>query len=1384
QRKGILTNRKLHAAGFFSVFSITEKPVVMSGGESMMATGFQILLRTLLLRKGQNDLFERSIPKPFDLTRYLSAAVTFLANVKQVTVLFNGSPLSIVRKTSQTSRKIDFPTHLKPSHASMTVKAVEMIPQKVEVTVNALAYAGSSHSYGLDRKGRPSTIDMVAGDSFFEETSEQDTIPVVPQTRPLSERVFCAQYTVYSANVVCNPSNKMKRGIHTATMKDPPEEFLVQAVHLSRKEYESASRGIDDGFGSVFVGPKGLVSDQEHGARLFIGQSTDQTTGIAVHLSSRFIPTVERGLIDLTNGEVQRWNEENLRVSGFLIRLIYEEAMNNVRKLWSPATDQAREEASFIMDAFTFRSSTPHAIVGDILRNAFLECSTDGSLPIVSNHGILESKDVRPLDPQFASFMTNQPVVDETLAAVTSAMMADFPKQYKLSGYHWRDVERELKERTLTQDEMNGFVAWLVEKFKESTTEEEPRMKGRESTKNAIVHAAKVEITPGRVVKLHRIKKFVDFEVWETYIRDGMPLPPDTVPLRLVGRKADTSADPDAMEVSLDPDALQKVLGWQKMNIADWIDHLTNAKNLDPDHNIRLSATFAQRVFAILHSLWPSAGPEKLQIVEQLRDIQCIATTLGRKKPEEAYFPEADLFGDLPVIEISNLNRQMLQELGVKGCIEWNSVKKRLPHPSCTPRKLAAYIRAAYTNMDNDEHEELRTMAIFECEGGKRHCIKDLHVPDVAGLHRKLGLPVVCWRDASSAVSQEALSPLIQLGLREHPDLNVVIESACSQDTEIQEDAFNFLISNIEKLYTSYNPENFQKAAFIPCGNLPDARLGSPWKVVLSPEWEPLGFERPHHSLDAKTQTLLKIRDHPSPSAIVDALQINKPKTRDEAQSWFELLGKHLPTMQAKTLSNLQIVPVGTGENLVTPRECILEEPGHSNHQYCRLFHFVQFSDTAADFLEMCGAKREPTCGDIAEALVRNAEDHRTFVKDEGYLDTLRRVAADYQTLADDLKKRMINSAIFLGHRRKRGKIIWRLLRAAQIVIIDDVETHRLFQDDVFVAPKEERLESFYKEMGAKTLSTHATHTADPKEPSTIDGKDLGVTILQRVAIFLHINDGFPGRLHEESRKELSKPEKFAVRYCRDLYISTSLDIPPKHEGDPRKVRKSRAARAGMAKTEEGDHILWVTNDESKPEQALPMRDISVALCSVLFKEVKRNDQLLLTAILSAAQDHIHDLCDVDQVLKNFMETNPEPQQVNTKDMIMVFKTSNSTDPPREELEEFSSILMKLGKVFGLEAAQIRICWQSDNEDLMGFNNGGALYFSLAYFSKEHYRTFHDDKVAVYSAWFFIMAHEIAHSEATFHDEDHERWLVTIAQCKLTAFWRMLDQECLTCSMK
>lgn len=70
---------------------------------------------------------QTTIPKPFDLSRFISAAVTFLISVKEVTVLFNGTPLSKISKSRREPVKIDLPADLKASSPtkSLTVKLVK-----------------------------------------------------------------------------------------------------------------------------------------------------------------------------------------------------------------------------------------------------------------------------------------------------------------------------------------------------------------------------------------------------------------------------------------------------------------------------------------------------------------------------------------------------------------------------------------------------------------------------------------------------------------------------------------------------------------------------------------------------------------------------------------------------------------------------------------------------------------------------------------------------------------------------------------------------------------------------------------------------------------------------------------------------------------------------------------------------------------------------------------------------------------------------------------------------------------------------------------------------------------------------------------------------------
>jgi hypothetical protein len=69
------------------------------------------------------------MPSPFDLSRFLCTAVTFLANVTKVTVLFNGQLLSEITKSRGEAQKIKLPKDLQMNKESgaMAVESVETI---------------------------------------------------------------------------------------------------------------------------------------------------------------------------------------------------------------------------------------------------------------------------------------------------------------------------------------------------------------------------------------------------------------------------------------------------------------------------------------------------------------------------------------------------------------------------------------------------------------------------------------------------------------------------------------------------------------------------------------------------------------------------------------------------------------------------------------------------------------------------------------------------------------------------------------------------------------------------------------------------------------------------------------------------------------------------------------------------------------------------------------------------------------------------------------------------------------------------------------------------------------------------------------------------------
>ncbi|KAF9235383.1 hypothetical protein BU15DRAFT_78058 [Melanogaster broomeanus] len=1439
--------------GFFSVFSITERLLVISGDHSqrMYYEGDQLMVQLGTCEDSKWTIIEMEVkdeqldmPTPFDLSRFCCTAVTFLVNVKKVTILLNGQLLSQITKSRTEAQKIpELPKELKRKREFMQVKSVEMIPQEVQVILTPLGHSAGS---------KKSTAKKPTG--FFEivekaEPNRAETISRTASTRATT--ISTVKYRIYSAHISSNPSNDIVSGLEAATKKKPPSTFRYEAVHLTMDQYQQVMQGGSEegSIGSVFRGVQALYSEvgEGHGSRLFIGQSTAQTSGIAVHLSSRFIPTVERGSIDIANGQVAKWNEELLYIGGFLTRLIYEQTMKDIRERWpktasSPPKD-LRQEALYIMNCFTFRHSTPSSKVGELLQNAFFTCSTSRSFPILSNLGIRDSKDVRHPHPDFQPFMKERAILDDALCQTKWTLIEQLPENYAVGVYTFRDVKEELESRIFDEKEMIACIGWWTKSFgvpnnqlsgKDTVADEYWK---KEFSSVARFHSSSK--TSPHPITLSTIKKFVDTRPRSSFaVQMDDPLPPDTIPIPFTR--------------SLNPDQVNKALGWKHMTIVDWIRYLVSP-GLEPSQDICKSHTFSEKVFTTLRTAWPSLQTsDRETIIALMQSVECIPTNQGHHKPQYAHFPEVDLFNELPVVQFVQHYSEygiVLEALSVKRYLDWSVVKERLlSNTACSMMRLVSYLHAVRPYMVPEEFMAVKQLAIFasEGEGEARCCVHEIYRPDP--LHRVLGLPVLVWGDARMigpfGIPEVRYEYLNEFGLRQFPPLDLIIEKASSKDPPVRLSAYNFFVNHLESHYEKYNPADFSESAFLPCGKGDrPTQFGTPEEVLTSAEWEIFGFHTIHRSVPQRTWMRLKLRDRPSAAAIIKAMKERPPPSRETAKRWFDLLARKggFASDDLAIISEMEIVPIqyapvvgssdGTNPDspqLVAPRKCFYSPPDPIKAHHRAIFTYVDYNESGNSFLKMCGAKANPDCSDIVEAMIANPPGYLNKIEmylekynmdkaqaQKSYLDDLRQVAAGYHSLSRDLRTKIERAPIFISFGKSRlvsdvsdGSVQTEcsLRLAREILIADDLESQRLFSEHIFVTPKEEVFENFYRDHGSQSLSAHVKHVV--KHGTFVsDDKDLRNKVIDRLKIFLH--DQERTRLSDFQVSRWEDEVVFTVKYCKTLDISKELEFEHVRQLEEKQlVPIQEPALAGIENIQ-GKDTLWVKHQPDSNRQ--DWYDIAVALCRIIFKMHKTHDTLLLMTILDASLDDLRRRgYDVDNIRQNFENeakgveraakangggrkqkgdgspappffslsnlflnwrkkknqsgefvqnqmddmvtaalkmcaTDPDEKQVNdnkskggkkqgdvkycksrethleqcierTTNGMTVSKTPGSADPPKEELETFSSILAELGALFGLEPGKLHIFHQQHDLELMGSNRNNAIYFNLAHF--------------------------------------------------------------------
>ncbi|KAG1813853.1 uncharacterized protein BJ212DRAFT_1364045 [Suillus subaureus] len=1259
--------RKIGAfgVGFFSVFSVTDKPIVKSNGK--MVSIYYGARDQLFVKKEQLNCDcdgwtviemelkqESTTPRVFELARFLVTSVTFLAHIQRVRIFLDNTELSCLTKTrNKASQSIPILEHMnrKSRDGTMIIDSVELITQEVNVTFFDDALVGGPKM--LVARAEPEEGgNPTKSKSFFstEKMSKLNGRMAAPKLAAVASEAlslksgtqFSAKCSIYSAKVTVSPKSSLEKGLESAMKKKLPKDFLFEMVFFSKDEHDKQSQG-EVGNASVFRGPQGLCPrlEAEHPARIFIGQSTAQTTGMACHMSGRFIPTVERGSIDLANGHVLKWNEELLYVGGFLARVAYESEMNKVKDLWPTLQKQDAEQlasctqlALYTMKSFVFHPSTPDPKVSQIIKDAFYACSTTDKFPFISDQGIRYTKDIRLYHHHFAQFMRT-PVFPVELRPISTSMA--LPEHLRIGPYTFKDVVKELDSRWLSESEMAACLRWWGTSFGSQGPLDEQHRKWR----NELLKAGRTH-SGGKEVRLSSISKFIDGRMLSVRRSDD-PLPDDTIPPVLI--QSLTSCIPEAF-------------GWQEMSIIHWLRHLSNSPP-DAAHDITRTHSFATHVLNVLSTIWTSLDDNsRFEVREILEVMTCIPTTTApyMMRPQEAYFPEADVFRDLPVVRQDLLfdfrTEQVLQYLGVqKQCDIDTFIVKAMSGDRWNAVDLARYL---ITSAPSQEHvTRVMEMKIFPCDGERRH-ISELFAS--TEINRALKLPVINCEYWDSN-TQEGLF-LIRKGLHEYPTIEQLIPIASSKDDHAaRRAAFAFLCGPFYETFLEkqFDPSKFSTYPFIP--GVRDGRACQiPHGEVFSdPNWKVFGFGHLTDQFNKKNITKLKIRDRPTAEKLFQVLESTPPKDPETAERWFRFLAEKgvFSAGEFERIADLKIVPVEVSSDqprrskisyeAVSPRECFLKSESYpEDHFYQQLFKFVDFGRSANAFLKACGVKERPECIDVLKVLLRCP---KTFLKlagddHERYLTELRLIAVGHKSLPRRIHEEMRTASIFLGYRRGKSRDgfsheadVFELCKADEVLVADDMESRRTFGDCIFIAPQEELLEKFYSEMKVKSLSSCIKYTVEPDREllSAQSARDLRKSIIDKIPIFLHEFD--EPRFRERMRLLRWHDEnQFFVRACRRLDVTKRLDFPNATIG-PQGQKAHPTELSAETQIKDGVNVLWIK------EPKADSYDIAAALCRLLFSTYKKNDVLSLMTILDTDINVLKRRgYDVDRILSEYRE--------------------------------------------------------------------------------------------------------------------------------------------------
>ena len=307
-----------------------------------------------------------------------------------------------------------------------------------------------------------SSIWKMAQSTFTEKGKEEAALDSKLR-QPGTYHVFLKHFRA-SASV--KTSSKFANEMERTTKKKPFQNVNIDLIYINWEQMNATNGESIEGTKISTKHPilSKLLPFPTNG-KVFIGFETHQTSGIGIHFTAPFIPTVERESIDFVDSCLKIWNIELVQLTGRLCRLIYEEEIVNIKY---DNDKNYLKKAKHVMEAFNFKNSTPSGIIGWTLFDEFLKYPFELKLP--SSNGFVSASLLRHVPEEMLKFVRNTPRIPDAVATVCQEVLQKLAAKQQNSStaliqtVSVRDIiEFELKdENKMTEEQTVECLRWWI----------------------------------------------------------------------------------------------------------------------------------------------------------------------------------------------------------------------------------------------------------------------------------------------------------------------------------------------------------------------------------------------------------------------------------------------------------------------------------------------------------------------------------------------------------------------------------------------------------------------------------------------------------------------------------------------------------------------------------------------------------------------------------------------------------------------------------------------------------------------------------------------------------------------------------------------------------